>query len=147
MHLDDMEKVHGLSKLSTTFRSELNCRFIPYLEPADRSYEPIYVVSTMLDPRYKLLLNVTQTVSAEYNILNLVKDCIDEKAKSGSSSSGASLPQAQDQQLQQSDEPPSKRFRHLNKLLERKVKEGIKEASKVPAGETELKHYLKNVQT
>ena len=69
----------------------------------------------MLDPRYKLLLNITQTVSAEYNILNLIKDCIDEKAKSGSSS-GASSPQAQDQQLEQSDEPPSKRFRHLNLL-------------------------------
>ena len=41
MHLDDMEKEHGLSKLSTAFRSELNRRFIPYLDPADSSYEPI----------------------------------------------------------------------------------------------------------
>ena len=60
-------------------------------------------------------------MSTEYNILNFIKDCIDEKAKS-ESSAGASSPQAQDHQLEQSDEPPSKQFRHLNKILERKVK-------------------------
>ena len=69
--------------------------------------------------------------------INFIKDCINDKAKSGSSS-GASSPQAQDHQIEQSDEPPSKRFHHLNKILERKVKEGIEEASKVPAGEPEL---------
>ena len=45
--------------------------------------------------------------------------------------------------------PPTKRsrFSHLSKLLEKKVKEGLKQASKQPPGGLQLEQYLENVHT
>ena len=39
-------------------------------------------------------------------------------------------------------EPPVKRFRHLNKVLEQRWKEGLKQKSKHPPGHDEVEHYF-----
>ena len=45
------------------------------------------------------------------------------------------------------DEPPTKRFRHLNKVLEQKFKEGIKKKSVNPPGHGEIQRYFDSVET
>ena len=44
-------------------------------------------------------------------------------------------------------EPPSKRFRHLNKVLEQRVKEGMKKKSVNPPGHAEIERYFDSVET
>ena len=41
-----------------------------------------------------------------------------------------------------SEEPPTKRFRHLNKVLERRRKESLKRNSKLPLGKVEVDRYF-----
>lgn len=44
------------------------------------------------------------------------------------------------------EEPPTKRFRHLNRVLEVKFKEGLKRKSKHPPGHTEVERYFDSVE-
>lgn len=43
--------------------------------------------------------------------------------------------------------PPTKRFRHLNRVLEEKFKEGMKRKSVNPPGHTEVERYFDSVDT
>ena len=45
----------------------------------------------------------------------------------------------------QEEEPPAKRFCHLSRLLDEKLKEGAKKASKKPQWEQQLENYTKAV--
>ena len=73
-------------------------------------------------------------------MLKLIKNVNDESSSS-SFCSGSPSQEAE-------DPPPKKRSRisHLSKVLEQKVKEGLKRASKQPPGSVQLEQYLENVQ-
>lgn len=62
-----------------------------------------------------------------------------------SSSSGASSPTTA-QNITMS-EPPTKHFRHLDKVLELNWKEKLKKKSKIPPGKVEVDHYLESTDS
>ena len=43
-------------------------------------------------------------------------------------------------------EPPTKRFRHLNRILDEKLKEGMKKKSVNPPGHAEIERYFDTVE-
>lgn len=51
---------------------EVQRRFSYVLDPDNPKFEPIYVVATALDPRFRLLLNDAQMNAAKGRILQLV---------------------------------------------------------------------------
>lgn len=52
--------------------SELKRRFRKYTDPGDASHDPIFLMATALDPRYRLILNPTQLARAKEAILKQV---------------------------------------------------------------------------
>ena len=65
--------------------------------------------------------------------------------KSNESSSSENSP-AHEVGYDVGEEPPTKRFRHLNRVLEVKFKEGMKRKSKHPPGATEVERYFDSVE-
>ena len=112
-------------------QSELKHRFRKYTDPEDGDYKPLLIVATFLDPRYKLLLNPTQTASAKSELLKQLKELSDNGENSSSSTSASPA-------HQESDKPPMKKFCHLSRLMEQKWKEDKRKASRKRPGEQEL---------
>ena len=137
LHLEEQKHNSELSSLASQLQSDLKRRFKKYTDPGDLDYEPLFLVATMLDPRYKVLLNRTQMESAKTNILKLLNQNGDES----SSPSAASSPVYQDL-VEKDCEPPKKRFCHLAKVLEARLKEGSTKVMKSPLGELEVAQYL-----
>jgi hypothetical protein len=141
-HLNEMKKVPELRTVSTHLQFELRRRFQKYTYPTDLDYEPIFLVSTLLDPRYRVLLTPTQADSAKEELLKYLKDT------SGSvTSNSASSAASPEHEVDEAEDPPRKRFHHLSKVLEQKFKEGMKKAEKVPPGKEQLELYLQSVET
>ena len=63
LHLEEMKKVPELMNVSTLLQSELKRRFRRCTDPSDSDHEPLFLMATMLDPRYKVLLNTIQVES------------------------------------------------------------------------------------
>ena len=127
LHLDDMKKISEVAAVSSSLQSELKRRFRRCTDPGDENHEPTYIVSTMLDPRYKSLLNPTQVNHGKVELLKMLKDYSCGDSSTGPSSSQSESP------AQHVEEPPPKkksRFSHLSKLLEEKAKAGLHKASK-----------------
>ena len=143
LHLEEMKKNPDVAEVSTVLQSELKRRFRKCTDPADETYEPLYLVSTLLDPRYKPLLNPVQLNSGKEEVLKLMKEANGDSSASSACSGSPSSHQESE------DAPPKKksRFSHLSKVLEEKVKEGLKKASKQPPGGLQLEQYLENVHT
>ena len=137
LHLEEQKRISELSGLASRLQSDLKRRFKKYTDPGDLDHESLFLVATMLDPRYKVLLNRTQAESAKANILKLLNQNEDES----SSSSAANSPIHQDL-VEKDCEPPKKRFCHLTKILEARLKEGSNKIKKSPLGELELAQYL-----
>ena len=140
LHLEETKKCLELKNVSCLLQSELKRRFRKYTDPNDSDYEPFFLMSTMLDPRYRVLLNSPQAESTKKQLLKRLKDAAGHSDSPVSVASETGSPE-------ETDEPPAvKRFHHLSRLIEEKTKEGIEEVSKAPPGKRELEHYLQNTQ-
>ena len=116
---------------------ELKHRFKKFTDPSDFGYDPLFLVCTLLDPRYRLLLNRNQSDSAKEHLLKLLK----EESENGGSDSSPS-PHSPAVGGTQEEEPPMKRFCHLSRILEQKLKDDFKKVAKRPPGELEVEQYL-----
>ena len=99
----------------------------------------MYIVSTILDPRYKPLINAVQMKSGQDELLRMLKS---NGAQSDSQSSGQSSP------VTVQEEGPSRkrqRFSYLSRVIEDKVRQGKQKASKQPLGRQELERYLESM--
>ena len=134
LHLEEMKKFPELTAVSTRLQSELKQRFKRYTDPVASNHEPVFLVSTLLNPQFKLLLNPTQTNSAKTKLLRLLKDANGESSRSSSPASP----------MHEADEHPNKRFCHLSKVLEQRFKEDRNKAATAPPGE-ELEQHLQSV--
>ena len=143
LHLQDMVQVPEVASVATTLRSELNRRFRKYTDPGDEDFEPIYVVSTLLDPRYKPLINAVQMKSGKDELLRMLKvNDLDSQSSSQSSpiqSSPTPLPE------EESPVKKRQRFSYLSKVLEEKLRQGKEKAAREPHGKQELERYLDSV--
>ena len=141
LHLEELKQTVDSPELSGTasqLQSDLQRRLKKLTDRGDLDYESLFLVSMMLDPRYKVLLNPTQAESAKNHILKMLKNNSDA---SSSSSSAASFPV----HLDEGSEPPKKHFHHLSKVLEARLKEG--RTPKSPLGELELAQYLQAIHS
>ena len=80
----------------------------------------MFIVATSVDPRYRLLLSAVQCAKQE--LFKKLREAA--KEKNGASSSSENESTSHDIIVQDCEEPPTKRFRHLNRILEEKWKEG-----------------------
>ena len=141
LHLEDMKKIPELSDISTLLQSEIKRRFRKFTDPGDDCFESLFVVSTILDPRYKTLINPNQAKAGKAEVLQLLKES-NGGTLSSSSSAHSALPAAYQEEPE--DPPPKKRLRfsHLTKVLEQKLREGLEKAAKHPCGELEWEQYM-----
>jgi len=63
LHLGEMKKVPEMMEVSNVLQSELKRRFRRCTDPGDPNHDPLFLMATMLDPRYKVLLNPIQLES------------------------------------------------------------------------------------
>ena len=139
LHLEEMKKIPEVASVAALLLVELKRRFRKYTDPSDPDHEPLFLMATILDPRYKLVINRVQAESTKKKILKELKESNGNNGASGSPSTPTLSPE-------EAVEPPMKRFHHLSRLLEEKVKEGIQEVAKSPPGKQELENYLQNFQ-
>ena len=145
LHLEEMKEVSEMANVSRLLQSELKRRFRKYTDPSDPDHEPLCLMATMLDPRYRLLLNPIQMESTKRQLLVALKEAAGNNGGSNSPSSGAVTVTPVVSQ-DETEEPPVKRFHHLSKLLQERAREGIEQVAKTPPGKQELEHYLQNFQ-
>ena len=67
-----MKKRQGLKSISSLLLKELNRRFQRFLEPDDLQHDPVFLMATILDPRYQMLLDSNQKTSAKTELLRQV---------------------------------------------------------------------------
>ena len=67
------EKGAGIDSCVNTFAVRAETEVQRYTDSAVPNHEPVFLVSTLLDPQSKLLLNPTQTNSAKTKLLCLLK--------------------------------------------------------------------------
>ena len=65
LHLEETKKSLELTNVCCLLQSELKRRFRKYTDPSDHDFEPFFLMSIMLDPRYKVLLYPTQAESTK----------------------------------------------------------------------------------
>ena len=90
LHLEDVKKIPELSDVLTLLQSELKRRFRKFTDPGDDCFEPLFVVSTILDPRYKPLINPNQAKADKAEVLQLLKESNGGTLSSSSSAHSAS---------------------------------------------------------
>ena len=142
LHLEEMTQHLEVGAVATKLQSELKRRFRRYTDPNDSCFEHIFLLATALDPGYRLLLNAVQTYMAKSQLLKEIK------SNNGSSLHSPHQEEAKYETLCISEtEQPTKRFRHLNIVLEQKWKEGLQCTAKHPPGQVEVKRYFDSVES
>ena len=144
LHLEDMKKITEVKHVASHLQSELKRRFRKCTDPGDFDFDPVYLMSTLLDPRYSVLLNNSQLEPTKTHLLRLLKDMNGGVSSPSPRSSVSSPVHPPNEDL---EPPEKKRFCHLAKVLEEKLKEGAMKASKEPPGRQELQHYLLAMHT
>ena len=132
LHLDELKQNTDVAEAAQVLQKELKARFKRYTDPSDPNHESLFLIGTALDPRYRLLLNPFQVDSAKQELLKRLK----ETAKDNNGSSSASEGEFSLDII--CEEPPKKRFHHLNRILEAKWKEGLKRTATLPPRKAEI---------
>ena len=138
LHLEAAKSVPDISHAASVLQSELQYRFKQYTDPGDAKHDPLFLVATFFDHRYKLILNRGQTESASREVQKLLKNQSEDPGSSSSSNTESPV-------YPDTDEPPLKKFCHLSKVLEKKWKESMKKTPKHIPGEQELQLYLSSL--
>lgn len=138
LHLEESRQ-SPLPQVSTAARvllTEFKRRFQNVTVPSHPDHDPLFLASTLLDPRYWLLLNPNQItcMSAKAHLMNLLKD----HPESSESSSATQSPKPP----ADTEEPPTKHFCHLASVLEQRLQEDRKKLGKKQPGEKELETYM-----
>ena len=136
LHLEESRQ-SPLPQVSTAARvllTEFKRQFQNVTDPSHPDHDPLFLASTLLDPRYWLLLNPNQIMSAKAHLMKLLKDN-PESSESSSATQSPKLPI-------DTEEPPTKRFCHLASVLEQRLQEDRKKLGKKQPGEQELETYM-----
>ena len=121
---------------------DLKRRFRKFTDPYDSQSNPLYIMATALDPRYKLLLNPGHTDFAKVHLLKEIKNMVDDPSSSSESDS------PKHENTYESEPPPKKkRFRHLETVIEQRWKEGLKKSAALPPGRAEIERYFTTVES
>ena len=83
LHLEEMKEVSEMASVSRLLQSELKWRFRKYTDPSGPDHEALCLMSTMLDPWYRL------SHSNKRQLLVALKEAAGNNGGSNSPSSGA----------------------------------------------------------
>ena len=113
-HLDEMMKVPFLENVSTILMKELHKCFNRLIDPTDPDHDPVYMIATLLDVRYKLHFTNSQMAHAKKECLRLLGEYENEENEA---TSGAYQPIPDDDD----DEPAAKRcaYDHVYNTLKK----------------------------
>ena len=147
LHLEEFSELVEVGAAAKALQRELKRRFKKFTDPSDCFSEHLFLLATSLDPRYRFILNSVQTSAAKAELMKEIKALINN----GSSPHEGHSPQHEIGEEISTDEaelvePPTKKFRHLNKVLEKKWKEGIRRMAKHLPGEEQVKRYFASVE-
>ena len=142
-HLDEMMKVPFLENVSTILMKELHRRFNRLIDPTDPDHDPVYMIATLLDVRYKLHFTDSQMAHAKKECLRLLGEYETEDDTENEATSGASQPIPDDD-----DEPAAKRcaYDHVyNTLKKASSIKALKQKDKT-LPEKQLDSYLSSTK-
>ena len=88
IHLHELQQNSDVGEATQVLLHELKKRFKKITDPGDSDHEPLFLVATALDPRYKLLLNPVQRDSAKKELLMTLKQEARGKNRNSSASEG-----------------------------------------------------------
>ena len=125
IHLHELQQNADVGEATQVLLHELKKRFKKITDPGDSDHEPLFLVATALDPRYKLLNSVQQD-SAEKELLKTLKQEARGKNGNSSASEGESMSPPLYTETIECEEPPKKSFHHLHSILQANWKEGLK---------------------
>ena len=127
LHLGTMKLLQGIGTVSSIMAHELDRRFNSFLDPKNDSFNPIYVVATSLDLRYKVVLSTDQLKYAKTYLKN---KCY-------------SLPQVQPSvDVSTTNEPPCKRFRLLSQLVIEKQHDDEQRSESTTIDNDDIQEYF-----
>lgn len=69
-----VQQQSGLSGAASLLKAELNTRFKKFENPSRIDFDPIFVISTALDPRFRVLLSKEQIAAAKQVILAKLRE-------------------------------------------------------------------------
>ena len=136
-----VQQQSGLSGAASLLKAELNARFKKFEDPSRIDFDPLFVISTALDPRFRVLLSKEQIAAAKQVILAKLRELREAREASpmdvgeGESSNGSTGGEL---------EPPLKCFKHLSAIVkERKKEEKHKEKAEPLPEVVDVENYFK----
>ena len=147
-HLEEMKKIDSLEKVSTIMSVELERRFAKLLDHNDKDHDPLYMIATLLDPRFKMILESDQIAHAKKECLKLLcngeYDSENEIAATPPpSNSYAPLVTAAGSDSE--NEPPSKKLHYVFNIIDKKATEKKEIAHRHPKlPELQLDSYIQS---
>ena len=143
-------KLPGVIGVARTMHQSLTTRFKFVWDPLASNFDEIYIASTFLNPAYRGLLEDTQLTLAKDYLSDLMKE--DNHVDIGTvDTDGVEEMQGTEESTielnESTDEPPLKRFKHLDRVSEllRKKEDAEKEAGpqQITKEEEEIERYSK----
>ena len=133
-HLEEMKKIDSLEKVSKIMSVELERRFGKLLGHNDKDHDPLYMVATLLDTRFKMILETDQIAYAKKECLKMLCGEYDSENEI------AATPPPSDSLVtaagsESDNERPSKRLRYVFNIIDKKAtekKEIINKHPKLP---------------
>lgn len=110
-----MKSKYGLGSIASIMKAELERRYKSFLDPTSSEFQPIYVVATSLDLRYRVALSSGQLKYANCFLKNKIEPQV--QTLQSPTDDDVITPSTT------SDEPPFKRFRLLSQFLTEKQEE------------------------
>lgn len=123
------------------------------MNPADVSFDPLYIMSTYLSPAYKEVQNEEQTTAVKRNLLKRISpqfNNVPRQNKPHASQEDNVGTEDEDYHDLEVEEPSSKRFKHLMGLLKGKQKAkrvSSSSSSSRSAEEIEIENYAHSFRT
>ena len=115
-HLTEMEVKPGMRTVARVLLKEMHRRFDRYISPPLDALDALYVVATLLDPEYSLILTSEQVAEGVVHLKQLVKNFLDDQ-QSRTRHTQVTTTTTTDTE----EEPPLKKFRHLSKIVSQQV--------------------------
>ena len=147
-HLKQMSNSEAMSNAAELLDAQLTHRFQFVTDPKAFNHSPIYVVATMLDPGYKIMLDSVQIEYGRAKCLEMIKSArrqVEQDPLSNNSDKADSPSATSDiEASQQITSPPSKRAksRYSLMLLQEMAQEKAKDREM-----SQKKGYLKTAQS
>ena len=130
-HLTEMETKPGMRTVTRILQQEMHRRFDRYIRPPLDARDALYVVATLLDPEYSLILTSEQVAEGVVHLKQLVINFLDTQQSSTRHTKEAQETTTTDREV----EPPLKKFRHLSKIVSQQVQKEHNTSTLTPAEE------------